>query len=306
MIRNQSRSSKRSAFTLVELMVVILIIAILVSLVSSAVLKALGKIPEVQTRTEIAQMSVALQAFMSAYNVPDPPPSTLVLNETAPLTSPNAAYLTRVFGRNLGAITPSNPTGGVDWNGDGTTSGIWTLQGQNCLTFFLGGIPNTAAVASGLPPAPQGFSTNNMNPGQAGGKRNGPYFTFVTSRLVPVVAIGGFYYYQDPWQVKVSTNGIGPMPYVYFSSYGINNGYSITDCASVTSVAGTSALPYWTAGTGASGSTTFTYSNTFQIISAGKNGVFGGGLWIPASGAVGAGADDQANFSGSLLGAGQS
>ena len=33
--------------------------------------------------------------------------------------------------------------------------------------------------------------------------------------------------------------------------------------------------------------------------------MFGGGIWIPSSGATGAGADDQANFSAKVLGAGQ-
>jgi prepilin-type N-terminal cleavage/methylation domain-containing protein len=331
MIRDHSHREKRSAFTLVELMVVILIIAILVSLLASAVMKALGKIPEVQTSTEIAEMSAALQVFMSDYGLSDPPPSTLILNEAAPLASPSGPFLQKVFGKNLG------PT---DWNGDGAISGIWPLQGQQCLTFYLGGIPSNPLnpLTPGAQPGGLGFSTNNMKPsmgsmaidyqpanpaglppGVGMGKRKGPYFNFVTSRLVPVQATGGFFMYLDPWQVKTSLNGVGPMPYVYFSSNGINNGYNYTDCSAVsyTDLLGSHfALPYWTGVTG----TSFTYSNsnTYQIISAGKDGKFGynpglppppgalnSNLWSPTSGAVGTGADDQANFSSTLLGAGQ-
>jgi prepilin-type N-terminal cleavage/methylation domain-containing protein len=301
MIRNQSRRGNRQAFTLVELMVVILIIAILVSLVSSAVIKTLAKIPEVHTRTEISELAVALQAFMSDYNIPNPPPSVLILNETTPLApSPidggrSAAFLQKVFGKNLG------PT---DWNGDGQPDGPWVLQGEHALVFYLGGPPSAAGL--------QGFSTNNMNPAVPGGKRKGPYYNFITSRLVKDPTVGGFFVYLDPWEAKASSNGIGPRPFVYFSSYGINNGYTPTDCVGVTFTdpLGTHyALPY------ATGPGVYTNSNTYQILSAGRDGKFGynpgsnppTNLWSPAAGVPTGqpGADDQANFSSTLLGVGQ-
>lgn len=291
MSRIHSRSEKRAAFTLIELMVVVLIIAILVSLVSSAVVMAMGKIPETQTRTEISQMEQALGAFMADYNLSTSPPSTLVLNESAPLTGPSAAFLQQVFGRNLGA----NGTA-VDWNGDGQLNGPWALEGEQCLVFYLGGIGGT-----------QGFSTNNINPATAGGKRKGPYFTFQTSRLIPgnllnlppsghpPNALNAFPVYLDAWKSKAAPQ-IAPYdngtPYAYFSSQGNNNGYT-SDCPTI-DLAG----PY---GTG----TAYMNSNTYQIISAGKDGTFGGGTWNPSGGTTGASADDQANFSSKLLGVGQ-
>lgn len=324
MIRDHSHRENRSAFTLVELMVVILIIAILVSLLAAAVMKVMGKIPEVQTSSEIAEISVAMQAFMMDYNLSNPPPSTLVLNENVSLylpSDPNFKFLQQMFGKNL--IGSGAPTFWVDWNGDGVQNGPWLLQGQQCLVFYLGGIPNTAAVVGGMPPAPQGFSINNMNPAliTPGVRTKGPYFPFVTGRLKPVV--GGFgFTYLDPWQVKPSANGgIGPMPYVYFSSSGNNNGYNYMDCSAVgwTDVLGTHfALPYWTGVTAAGLPSAFTNSNGYQLISAGRDGMFGytpllppplgamnSNLWSPMSGAVGTGADDQTNFSSTLLGAGQ-
>lgn len=302
MTRIHSRSEKRSAFTLVEIMVVILIIAILVTLLSAAVVMVMGRIPEVKTRTEIAEMSVALQAFMNDYNLSDPPPSVLVLSEASPLTTVSGPFLQKVFGKNLG------PT---DWNGDNAINGPatgWVLEGEQCLVFYLGGIPNTAAVAGGAPPGPQGFSTNNFNPSTPGGKRKGPYFNFETPRLVPLPS-NGFYVYVDPWQVKtiilnpnLPWSAVKGQAYAYFSSLGLNNsGYltnSLLDCQTI------GATPYWTAVSGTTPSQ-FTNSNTYQIISAGKDGTFGGGLWSPPSGAQKAGADDQANFSSTLLGKGQ-
>ncbi|HEY7331145.1 MAG TPA: prepilin-type N-terminal cleavage/methylation domain-containing protein [Gemmataceae bacterium] len=334
MIRKHSRSQTRSAFTLVELIVVLLIILILVGLLGSAVFKALQKIPEVQTRTEISELEVALRAFMTDYGLSDPPPSTLFLNEQAPLSvgGASASFLTRAFGKNLG------PT---DWNGDNTIAPLnvtWVLQGHQCLVFYLGGPPSALG--------PQGFSTNNSSPAMPGGKRKGPYFTFVTSRLMPPPATAAltapnFPVYVDPWQTKSgaffnapTTAGgtLGGTPYAYFSSNGINNGYSYTDCSGLGFLDVLArpqfALPYYTAVTPLGGPTAFTNSNTYQIISAGKDGVFGytlfvppagvppppvvpplvlsdNNLWIPTSGAVGSGADDQTNFSSTLLGSGQ-
>lgn len=280
MSRIQSRREKRSAFTLVELMVVVLIIAILVSLVSAAVAKVMIKIPETQTATEISQMDQALAAFMSTYNLSTPPPSVLYLNETSPLSTQSGPFLTRVFGKNLG------PT---DWNGDGTiqpANVTWTLEGEQCLVFYLGGIPNTGSMQC------LGFSTNNMNPAAPGGRRNGPFMTFVTPRLV--TGNGGFFMYVDPWQSKASPfyTTYGGTPYAFFSSQGITNNYS-SDCPTIDA-----AGPYVTG-------TAYTNSNTYQIISAGRDGNFGGGNWNPSNGATGAGADDQTNFSSKLLGVGQ-
>lgn len=352
MIRNDSRSGKRSAFTLVELLVVILIIAILVSLLSSAVLKAMQKIPEVQTRTEVAEMAVALQAFMSDYNLSEPPPSSLLLSEDIlggyTPGDPSLTFLKRVFGKNLGIGVPF-----VDWNGDGIRNGPWRLQGHQCLVFYLGGIvPNIPGPVPipNLALGPQGFSTNNINPALLTGKRKGPYFNFVTSRLVPPPATAanpltfspGFPVYVDPWQSKsggfynaLTTAGtqLGGTPYAYFSSNGINNGYNYTDCSGLAFLDGflptprqQIALPYYTAVNALGAPIAYTYPNSYQIISAGKDGVFGynlvppstvppppspgfisnNNLWVPSSGALGSGADDQANFSGSLLGSGQS
>jgi len=270
------RRDKRAAFTLVELMVVVLIIAILVSLVSSAVFKAMEKIPEMQTRTEISQMESALQAMMADFKLIDPPPSALTLYSNIsqyPQGDPSLAFLKKMFGRNLGT------QGAINWGGASGT----TLTGEQCLVFYLGGISN------------QGFSYNTMNPTPAGSgqKTHGPYFPFKTDQLK--TGNGGFLVYIDPWQTKTGPNysTLGGTPYTYFSTQGINNTYPNTS--------GYNAFPYFITGT-----TQFMNSNTYQIISAGKDGTFGGqNGWVPASGATGAGADDQANFSAKPLGAGQ-
>jgi prepilin-type N-terminal cleavage/methylation domain-containing protein len=307
MTRIRSRRTPRSAFTLIELLVVIGIIAVLVSLSAAAVLKILDLVPQVSTRTDISQLDAALGAFMNDYQLQDPPPSYLILREdlnypphyTDPVTGPfelrSHQFLKRVFGKNLGSA------GVIDWNGDGVANGPWFLEGEQCLVFYLGGIPNTAAMAGGSPPQCQGFSTNNLNPAAAGGSRKGPYFNFLSSRLVPgttynATKMSPFLVYLDAYKPSTGVQ----LPYAYFSSYGVSNGYNALDGQYI------GAKPYWTAQNATGAPTQYTNPNQYQIISAGKDGVFGGGLWLPGSGATGAGRDDQANFSAKLLGAGQS
>lgn len=335
MIGNHSRSGKRSAFTLVELMVVILIIAILVSLISSAAMMAMGKIPQVRTSTEIAEMSLALQAFMMDYNLTEPPPSMLCLNEYNPLlpsaldSGRTVQFLQQVCGRNFASnpLTPNVPLP-IDWNGDGKIDGPavgqpWVLQGEQCLVFYLGGIPNSYQMTNllGTPPGPQGFASNNMNPANSvvlSPKRKGPYFTFNTPRLWPQAPFpgwNGFFVYLDPWQSKTGPlfATMGGSPYAFFSTAGINNAYAVTTsfgAAPYAIRAANPALNYPPTGQ-------YTNPTTFQIISAGKDGVFGTTGWIPSGGLPPvplsnantalqpAGDDDQANFSSTLLGNGQ-
>ena len=267
---------------------VIAIIAILVSLTASGVMNIMLKIPEVQTRTEIGEMETALNAMMSDFKLSTPPPSSLLLQSNVAnyaAGDPSLAFLKKMFGKNLGAL------GAINWGGtDGTT-----LTGEQCLVFYLGGINNGQGLS--------GFSYNTMNPYPvpgSGQRTHGPYFTFKTNRLVP--GPNGFLVYIDAWQSKTSpTAALGGSPYTYFSSQGITNNplYGLNPYTNTTS-SGYGAVPYVN-----TVNSQFTNPNTFQIISAGRNGMFGTSGWNPANGATGAGADDQANFSAKVLGAGQ-
>lgn len=314
MMRNHSRSSKHSAFTLVELMVVILILALLVSLIASASVKGVDKLTENRTRQEISELEVALRAFMADYGLTEPPPSYLILRESNPLdttlwdNNQSGQFLEKLFGKNLGRPVGYS-LGGVDWNGDGKIedppAGYRQLNGSQCLVLFLGGIPNSLAVTmSGAAPAPQGFSTNNIKPsygsvpGETMGKRKGPYYHFVTSRLYPQQAYpgwDGYFVYIDPWMSKSGVIYTVGTPYAFYSKAGIGNQYDRTNEYG--------ASPYLTK------DGKYMNPDTWQILSAGKDGKFGVtngvAVWDPFSGATGYGADDQANFSATLLGAGQ-
>lgn len=312
---------RRSAFTLIELIVVLLIILILVGLLSSAAFKAMEKISVVGTSTDIAQMSLALQHFQTDFGLSDPPPSRLVLMEIFPYGGDPATinFLAKAFGKNLGQ---SLVAGGLpqlmNWAGlpgGPTGTGVYILEGEQCLVFYLGGIPQLQP--NGLY-QPLGFSANNINPTDiASPKRRGPYFTFQSPRLVPIQIVNPLATllsplhpaYIDYYQTKTLPALLHPapyangMPYAYFSSGGINSttaagvaGYfaATTNCSAL------NAVPYWMVST-----TQYMNPTGCQILSAGKDGVFGTSGFLVNGGLLGPGADDQANFSAGLLVAGQ-
>jgi hypothetical protein len=169
---------------------------------------------------------------------------------------------------------------GIDWNGNGTIdAGPVTLEGHQCLVFFLGGIPSNGVLS--------GFSTNPRNPAMliAGGTNVGPFFQFKAERISYPPG-SSFAVYIDPWKVQ---------PYAYFSSYGKQNGYPryVSQYGSDCSLLGVS--PY------KSGVSTYINTNGFQILSAGKDQVFGSGdVNFPPQDSPG-GADDLSNFSKSTL-----
>ncbi|MEN6459427.1 MAG: hypothetical protein ABFC63_10920 [Thermoguttaceae bacterium] len=135
------------------------------------------------------------------------------------------------------------------------------------LYFWLGG------------PKGNGFSANPVNPFDDGPRRIGPFIKFAKERLRTV---GGGTQYLPP-------GGAG-QPYVYFHGglhgYRDNNGWC-------------SAHPYRS-----SVDNSWINPHTFQILSAGEDGQFGGGSHYPAGGDYEqANLDDMANFSsGSTLG----
>jgi general secretion pathway protein G len=283
----------RRGFTLVELLVVIAIIGVLVSLLLAAVMKALSKAEESKTRSDLSQLAQAVSAWQVKFETKEPFPSRIKLCEfykdydlTKPLDIDSVAFLQRVWPR----ITTKDPSGNtvwntdpskgywIDWNGDkvaqsGANDGF-ILQGQECLVFFLGGIPTGQG---GNVPGCTGFSTNPSNPAAhispGGGSIIPPFYSFDSSRLVIIAPSKYFFSYKDAYEKA---------PYAYFSSYKTMNGYNRygyglanSDCAAL------SLCPY--AEAQSNGAARYLNPNTFQIISAGVDGKFGAGSTAPTS-----------------------
>jgi hypothetical protein len=266
------------------------------------------RIPQSETRNDIGCLESSVHAFNQAFGFDlkrERFPSRLVLCEKyadyfgannkikSQLHADSLAFLQRMFPK-LWKVN-LNP---IDWNGNGIAGDKpVVLEGDQCLVFFLGGIP-----AGGHVPGCLGFSVSPKNPAFPGGPRKGPFYEFTAERLVQIHG-NRFYSYLD---------GYGKKPYAYFSSYGRRNGYNRyfsldrkSDCAS---------LGVWPYAESLRGdSPQYVNPAKFQIISAGADGRFGPGTdltarspfsWTPetADQIPESGEDDQGNFHSRFLG----
>jgi prepilin-type N-terminal cleavage/methylation domain-containing protein len=309
---------RRVGFTLIELLVVIAIIGVLISLLMAGVMKVLGKTDEVRARNDITQLSQAGDSFKTKLHV-DYIPSRIILGPKRVyfvgttlrpgIYTDSFNYLNRVWPR-MNWDDPSSPIV-WSWRNDYNPlpDGV-LLEGQECLVFFLGGIPNEVPPASGNRGC-FGFSKNPNNPTAPGGERD-TFYDFLSNRLKtrneyarPATGSVGFYAYLDSY---------GKQPYAYFSSYKTANQYnrySGTDCPHLNNgIDNTGVYPYaelWDP------NRKYLNSNTFQIISAGPDGFFGRGtrdgepltLWRQGQqnfSPTQPGYDDMSNFSDRPLG----
>lgn len=362
MTHQRSARTTRTGFTLVEILLVIVIILVLMSLLISAGAKALTKTRQVRNRSDISGLATALENFKARFGFY--PPSRMILCEAydhyfvgnnratgrfkSRLHEDSVATLQRMFPRmKWEDATAIPPRPGVDWNGDGRINPSELieayLEGDQCLVFFLGGIPGVVRSSPSpaqWSPSVQGFSTNPGNPALNSNERIGPFYSFSGNRLVnavlgpagtPVpihdIATAGmtsvsfmFYSYLDTYGSQGDISAVpGPggvpqavvpvrsgAPYAYFSSYKSANGYNryfadaslaaaglpptVSDCSQLgkfqpigswTLLPGIPQPVPWPYAEALPTSANLTYRyinpNSFQIVSAGANGVFGPG-----------------------------
>jgi hypothetical protein len=275
----------------------ILVVCFLGALAIYLIVEASRKIPERSpdgsVRMDIGKFEVAVADFKHAFDIPYLP-SRIKLSETGDypqrdqpdtLDHDSVEYLKRLW-----PAINLEPGTRIDWNGDGQIGGNWTLEGDECLVFFLGGIPT-----AGNTPGCLGFSANSKNPTSPGGLRHGPFFPDFMSYRLRDLHGRGFYSYLDDY---------GKQPYAYFSAYGKANGYNrygSTDCLS---------LRVWPYAEALQPQPRFINPKGFQILSAGADRQFGPGTDSPAhvwsrttaDSIPEAGRDDLANFSHVHLG----
>jgi hypothetical protein len=283
-------------------LIALLVIAVFVILVVNAAWKyaMLPGAPSPQRRTafEIRQLSLAVECFRAKFGMY--PPSRIKLCERledydrqSAFDEESIGFIHRIWPRISWAT-------GLDWNGNGRIDslkggGAVILEGDQCLVFFLGGIPSNGAI-----PACLGFSTNPTDPTSPLNSQSGLLFEFESSRLVALHR-NRFYSYLDPYRNQ---------PFAYFSSYGIRNGYNRywsqfrnSDCPM---------LGVWPYAASLGPPVEYLNPNSVQIVSAGTDRQFGAGAvlpvgqaWTPATAHQidRAGSDDLSNFCDGVLGA---
>jgi prepilin-type N-terminal cleavage/methylation domain-containing protein len=276
------QTRRRPGFTLIELLIVIAIIAILVALTAAGIFYLLGKREDLAARNDITQLSQSLQAFKTKYGVY--PPSKIKLCYY--LGDYNASAFDQESVAALNRIWPKLSSGVGNFN-DGANPGAmgipWDigsypgnaplpkktagriLEGDQCLVFFLGGIPGNGTV--------NGFANDPINPA-VGANRNKSLYDFDLSRLrVRTGATANnstaFPSYYDAYKQA---------PYVYFSSNGRANGYDPTQAiadAGHQTLGGQNNPIFFVAPFHEPNTVVkFLNPNSYQIICAGRDGIF--------------------------------
>jgi prepilin-type N-terminal cleavage/methylation domain-containing protein len=313
----------RRGFTLIEMMVVIAVIAVLVGLLMAALFGVFSRGPATQDRADISGMTAALQNFKAKYKI-YPPSRILLANNLAVYNNNISDPLVAESLRVLSIMFPNMNWSNVDWSnglgmpnlkiGNATVKAV-ILEGDQCLVFFLGGLPGPSNSVAG-------FSTSPTNPTAAtapGGERI-KFFDFKVDRLAS--AHGNvFLSYNTPYDTDYRR------PYAYFSvgrrgpnDYNsvwvstatklgtglgrLSASYQNSDCTTL------GVTPYASAWS-ATNPPTFINPESFQLISAGPDGLFGPGttsaatVWTLTStaGVPNSGKDDISNFSDRVLGA---
>jgi type II secretory pathway pseudopilin PulG len=291
-------------------MVVIGIIATLIALLLPALNNAREAAKRATASAEMAQIGSAVQAFKTDRRVTFLP-STITLRERMdyPAGDMNLVFLKQVWPQLPTSLTPPSspfPPGttpgvnGIDWNGDGVIDPDNTpraLEGDQCVVFFLGGIPRPlGGGAFGT----NGFGSNPQNPADTSGAAR-TFFEFPSDRLMDVHNGSGFPSFIDPWK---------EVPYAYFAAVnGTKNAYSPGDCSTIIAAANArlASPPAWNgpyqdqAATAARPS--FFQPTGWQIITAGKDKAFGRGGRLTKGGLTqnDPDGDNMVNFIGGTL-----
>ncbi len=251
----QRTTNRRSAFSLIELVVVILVIAILSSLLLIGVQAAVGRAREASVGVEVKNLEQGIKEFQGKFSISDYPPSGLILCENDTLWAANSTAANNALIRHLWPqflqstgvpyfnVENDSMHAGFDAyeqdiNGDGDHTDVIYLNGAECLVFFLGGIMESGPTGF----IPHGFSANPRNPfwrsedinGNGAlngsedvnsngvldgwGTRVGPFADFRSARLVDDDG--------DFMPVYLDAFPSSQNPYQYFSAYG-GRGYRI-------------------------------------------------------------------------------
>lgn len=206
------RSLSRAAFTLMELLVVISIIGILVAIMVPTVFYYIDKGTETKAASELGQLATSVTNFKTKFGCFPPSKIKLCANRadygTGSLDVESLYWIDKMWPR-IGNFT------NIAWNGNIPVSLPQVLEGNECLVFFLGGIPSFTAGSPGTYGC-LGFATSPTNPASTTNTQDriGPFYNFEPARLYSF-SPSGFPSYLDP---RSTPTDLQKKPYAYFSS----------------------------------------------------------------------------------------
>ncbi|MCA9040435.1 MAG: prepilin-type N-terminal cleavage/methylation domain-containing protein [Planctomycetaceae bacterium] len=258
-----STNSPRSGFTLIELLVAITIVILLMGIFYVAVIPVLTTGKESQVQSDLTSLGASLGNFKMEFH--DLPPSTFTLRESDTGWTNSERAVLRRFWPNYDFSTAN----AFDANGNGNSTDEITMNGAECMTFFLGGILTVDATDEGNR-VPSGFSKNPAAPFSTGGTRVGPFFEFNVDRLV-LLDTDSDSSKDDEFKMYTDPLSGGGQPYMYIHNDDYVNPTSALSGSGMTKVysQNTAEDVFWNA-------------QTYQLISAGSDGVYGtGGVFDP-------------------------
>src|SRR5262245_20236415 len=178
--RGIGRRAARRGFTLIELLVVIAIIAVLMGLLMAGVMAVFQARDRAQNKFDLTKLSESMDVANQAYSSRKTLPGKLVLYRDIsvyrqPNPTPDVKVTKDVLRDMFGFRFINN---GVTVDCDGAGGAVTTLEGHQCLVFYLGGVADTSTN----PPRMIGFAEDTLDPVNGGGKRKGPFYNFESNR----------------------------------------------------------------------------------------------------------------------------